>query len=330
MSAGALLSRLPLPVVLALPAATLSVPVALDPARAGLALALVSTACFLLGAVLARELRQVGRSRAGFSREVARLDRQVSAERLRAAVLEQRVGSWDADAEGSLARTRALLAELVSAEELTRAFIAAELHDTVAQTLSQALQQLRSGDVAPGIDSVCEAEAELRNVLSRLRPPELVDGNLAQAVGDLCRDLEHRYGLVVAVQWPRESVALAGPMGTTAYRFLQETLLNAAVHADGVDVRLDVVVEGDMLIASVTDGGVGFEPEHVSSVAGRHVGLQLVRERARLAGGAVHIRSAPGAGTTVQLHLPLAELSVAPARRPHEAAPRRKRVAAPA
>ena len=330
MSPRALLSRLPLPVLLALPAATLTVPVALDPGRAGVALTLVSTACFLLGAVLSRELRQIGHSRGALSREVVRLDRQVAAERLRTAVLEQRVGSWEADAESSLARTRALLAELVSAEEITRAFIAAELHDTVAQTLSQALQQLRSGNVALGIDSACEAEVELRNVLSRLRPPELVDGNLAQAVGDLCRDLKHRYGLVVAVQWPRESVALAGPMGTTAYRFLQEALLNAAVHADGVDVRLDVVVEEDMLIASVTDGGVGFEPERVSSVAGRHVGLQLARERARLAGGAVHVRSAPGAGTTVQLHLPLAEPAVMAARRPPEREARRERVAAPA
>lgn len=310
-----LLSQTPLPVLLAVPGATgLLLALALPDHRL-LVLCLVTLACFGLGVWLSHQLRHVGRSRGGLSRDIARLDGRVSADRLRAALLEQLVGSIDTSSDSALARTRALLAELVHAEESTRSHIAAELHDTVAQTLSQALQQLGSGRAASGFDSVAEAEVQLREVLARLRPPELSDGDLAQAVHDLCMELEQRYGVLVDVLWPDESVALPAPLATTVYRFVQETLLNAVVHADGIDVRLEVVVDGKDVVASVSDGGAGFDPQQVTSVAGRHVGLQLARERARLAGGSLDIRSAPGLGTTVQLRLPLVEQRVSYSRR---------------
>ena len=301
------LAATPLPLLLMVPG-TVGVLLALAvPERQLLALVLATVGCFVLGAWLSHQLRSVGGTRIGLSRDVARLHDRVAADRLRVALLEQLVSAADTSSDSSLDRTRALLAELVHVEESTRASMAAELHDTVAQTLSQALQQLGHGSHDDGAESVAEAEVQLRNVLARLRPPELADGDLAQAVHDLCLELEQRYGVVVDVTWPEESVALSSPLATTVYRFLQETLLNAAVHADGVDVRLDVVVEGTDLVATVSDGGAGFDPHRVRSVAGRHVGLQLARERARLAGGTLDISSGSGSGTTARLCLPLAE-----------------------
>jgi signal transduction histidine kinase len=65
-----------------------------------------------------------------------------------------------------------------------------------------------------------------------------------------------------------------------------------------VDVNL--VARDDGVDLQVRDDGVGFHS------SGRPTGLGLngMAERARLIGGELKIRSTPGAGTTVTLHVP--------------------------
>jgi signal transduction histidine kinase len=56
----------------------------------------------------------------------------------------------------------------------------------------------------------------------------------------------------------------------------------------------------------VRDRGPGFSPDAVRPVRGRHVGLGLLRERARLSGGELHVLSGAGEGTVLTLRLPRA------------------------
>ena len=58
------------------------------------------------------------------------------------------------------------------------------------------------------------------------------------------------------------------------------------------------------LTATVVDAGPGFDPALVKPDKGRHVGLGLLRERARLAGGSLTVTSTPGGSTTLCLRLP--------------------------
>jgi two-component system, NarL family, sensor histidine kinase UhpB len=57
----------------------------------------------------------------------------------------------------------------------------------------------------------------------------------------------------------------------------------------------------------VQDDGAGFDPA-AGAAAGdrgdRHLGLQVMRERAALLGGSVEVESQAGAGTTITAHLP--------------------------
>jgi signal transduction histidine kinase len=55
---------------------------------------------------------------------------------------------------------------------------------------------------------------------------------------------------------------------------------------------------------SVRDWGVGFDPQ---AVAGGHFGLEGIRQRVRLLGGQLTLESAPGAGTLVQVVVPVVE-----------------------
>lgn len=202
-----------------------------------------------------------------------------------------------------------LLSGLVTAEEGARGQLAAELHDTVAQSLMLARGLL---GVPPGtaVDLVAlaahveDAEEHVRAVMARTRPPALREGDLAGAVGDLRVDMLARYGLRVAIDWPAAAHPLPLASAITVYRFFQEALLNVVKHADVDDAALSLTVTVDGVVATVRDAGPGFHPLHLRPRGGRHVGLGLLRERARLSGGALEIKSMPGEGATLTLTLP--------------------------
>jgi signal transduction histidine kinase len=199
-----------------------------------------------------------------------------------------------------------LLSGLVAAEEGARGQLSAELHDTVAQSLMAARARLDdqcgvSGEVA---DLVAEAEEQVRAVMARTRPPALREGDLAVAVAALRDDLNNRYGLDVDLSWPEEAYPLPLVTAVTVYRFFQEALLNVVKHADVDQAQAELCVDEEFVMAVVRDAGAGFDPDMVRSEQGRHVGLGLLRERARLVGGSLEIASWPAESTTLTLRLP--------------------------
>jgi signal transduction histidine kinase len=211
-------------------------------------------------------------------------------------------------AENASAGMFELLSGLVAAEEGARGQLAAELHDTVAQSLT--LVQVLLADssnpkaIRRAADLVAEAEEQLRAVMARTTPPALREGDLARAVAALRDDLRNRYGVEVELSWPDEAYPLPLVTAITAYRFFQEGLLNVVKHADVDHARAKLLVDEDAVVATVSDSGLGFDPESVHSEGGRHVGLGLLRERARLVGGSLDIDSSVTRGTTLMLRLP--------------------------
>jgi signal transduction histidine kinase len=199
-----------------------------------------------------------------------------------------------------------LLTGLVSAEEGARGQLAAELHDTVAQSLAAARTLLESGQLERALAYLEDAEDQTRATMSRTRPPALRDGDLAAAVSGLCAELNQRYALEVTLSWPAEARPLPIATAVTAYRFIQESLLNVVKHADMDVAQVALAFEGEHLVVAVRDEGAGFNPAAVRSERGRHVGLGLLRERIRLVGGTLEVTSSPGHGTTLTMSLPAA------------------------
>ena len=91
-----------------------------------------------------------------------------------------------------------------------------------------------------------------------------------------------------------------GDFGTQLFRILQEALTNARRHSGARRVSVTLKLEGEDLLAEVSDDGQGFGP---GSVPG--VGMSSMRERATLIGGELEIESQPGQGTSVRLRVPL-------------------------
>ena len=212
------------------------------------------------------------------------------------------------DAETAGAGVFELLSGLVAAEEGARGQLAAELHDTVAQSLMVArglvAGDLDRSDLAKVRDYIEDAEEQVRAVMARTRPPALRDGDLASAVGNLRLDMQARYGLRVQVRWPAAPYPLPLASAVTVYRFFQEALLNVVKHADVDDAELVLAMEDDVVLASVRDEGPGFDLQAVRPDRGRHVGLSLLRERARLSGGSLEVTCGDSGGTTLTLRLP--------------------------
>jgi NarL family two-component system sensor histidine kinase YdfH len=92
----------------------------------------------------------------------------------------------------------------------------------------------------------------------------------------------------------------------TILRTAGEGLTNIARHAQARQVWLTLCQETQEITLRVRDDGIGFDPATATRGNG-HYGLIGLRERAQLAGGALDIASAPGAGTTLTLRLPLPE-----------------------
>jgi signal transduction histidine kinase len=250
------------------------------------------------------------------STELADLARVLDALHLRARVADEVAEQARRTAEQASAGVFELLSGLVAAEEATRGQLSAELHDTVAQSLAAARSLLSDGTEPPRADRLArvrelveDAEEQVRAVMARTRPAELRDGDLASAVGALRREFATRYLVSVRLSWPEQPYPLPLVSAVTVYRFFQEALLNVVKHADVDEAEASLAVEGDQLVARVHDAGPGFVPHDVQSEGGRHVGLGLLRERARLAGGSLEVSTAPGAGTTLTLRLPLSPRS---------------------
>jgi signal transduction histidine kinase len=253
----------------------------------------------------------------GATTEFAELASVLDALHLRARVSDEVAEQSRRTAEQTSAGVFELLSGLVAAEEATRGQLSAELHDTVAQSLAAARALLADSDPEhpdPAKDErvrelVEDAEEQVRAVMARTRPAELRDGDLASAVGALRREFAARYLVTVRLSWPQEAYRLPLVSAVTVYRFFQEALLNVVKHADVDEAEASLAVEGDRIVARVKDAGAGFVPSQVQSSGGRHVGLGLLRERARLAGGSLDVVTAPEHGTELTLRLPLSPRS---------------------
>jgi two-component system sensor histidine kinase DegS len=174
----------------------------------------------------------------------------------------------------------------------------------VRQTLKTELANLK-GQFRGSLDSV-------RAMIYDLRPPELTELGLAEAIRNYASEWEARCGIKVASQLDLKDTGLTPMEELAVYRVMQEALQNVHKHARASAVGMAWSRANDNWVLHVTDDGMGFDLVK----AARHkksVGLLSMRERAELIGGSLQIQSTPGKGTAVTLLLPV-EKKVEPLR----------------
>jgi two-component system sensor histidine kinase DegS len=94
------------------------------------------------------------------------------------------------------------------------------------------------------------------------------------------------------------------------YRIVQEALNNITRHSDASRASVQMTFLADMIQIKIEDNGKGFTvPESLAEFASSgHYGLLGMLERADLIGGAIHISSSPGKGTSLIITAPFASV----------------------
>jgi signal transduction histidine kinase len=86
-------------------------------------------------------------------------------------------------------------------------------------------------------------------------------------------------------------------------RIIRELATNAICHGHATKIDIAGAIDGNRLMMSIKDNGVGFDPENRPGVRECHFGLQGIAERIQQFKGTMHIDSTKGTGTKVTLML---------------------------
>jgi signal transduction histidine kinase len=214
-------------------------------------------------------------------------------------------------------RLQILSRQLLYAQETERRRIARELHDEIGQVLTavkinlQTLQRTAApaghGSLQESIAIVDRAVQQVRNLSLDLRPSLLDDLGLVAALRWYVDRQSARAGYHGQVVADPPDLTVPPEVATTCFRVAQEALTNVVRHAHAQRVRVELRREDGELRLVVRDDGKGFEVAAANRRAARGASLGLLgmQERVQLVGGRLELKSAPGSGTEVCVHLPL-------------------------
>jgi signal transduction histidine kinase len=197
------------------------------------------------------------------------------------------------------------------------------MHDGLAQVLgyvntkSQAVEEmLVAGRVAEARQLLAELAAAARSVyvdvreaivsLSAQVPPER---GVAAALEEYAALYAESSKLAVRFKASPEAIAaqLSAVAQAEVFSIAREALTNVRKHARAHRVTLNLALEGPEVVLRIEDDGAGFDAELLSTGPERwpHFGLAGMRERAESVGGRIAWHSTQGAGTQVELRIPV-------------------------
>lgn len=292
-----------------------------------LAAALISGFAILFMTQLSRQIN---------TRATALLD---GAERVTNGNLEEPVAITGEDEFGKLAssfntmmlelanredRLRAMIGKMAHIQDEERRLIGLDLHDGLTQLIISAnmhlntlnsqigsrlnAQTLQALDVSRTL--IKQSIDEARRVISELRPTMVEDlgleRGLRQYVTEVCEEQNWESEIVIDTQ----GLQIEHSMEASIFRIAQEALTNVRKHARTQRVRVELSAEDQSLVLRVQDWGQGFDALLIQKDEAEHLGLVSMRERAQMINGVCMIESKLGAGTSVEVRIPLASLAL--------------------
>jgi signal transduction histidine kinase len=204
--------------------------------------------------------------------------------------------------------------ELSAIEERNR--LARDLHDSVAQKLfgivlaaqsAATLLERSPDDARVQVDRLQELAqdtmVELRSLVFQLRPAAIESDGLASALAKHVEVLRRVHRLRIELETSGEA-RLRPRIDEEVFKIAQEALQNALKHAAAGQLEVSLREDAGAVALRVRDDGVGFDPE-APARRSHSLGLTSMEERAAALGATLAIDSAPGAGTTITLEVPL-------------------------
>lgn len=211
---------------------------------------------------------------------------------------------------------RALTQRIENVVEEERTFVAREVHDQLGQELTAmkfALAYARSritdraGSIAVGeLEQLLDRTDEtMRRILARLRPMVVEQLGFVEAAGLRLEALASAAGLDWELRVPPEELELEGILAAGLFSMFQEGMNNVVRHAEASTLTVSLEDEGDELVLTVSDDGVGIPRDHERSATS--VGMIGIRERASAFGGSARWESPTSGGTRMIVRVPKPE-----------------------
>ena len=232
-------------------------------------------------------------------------------QRARRRQAERKVLGSQAALRATYERNRALGARLLLAQETERARIARELHDDVSQQMALLEMDLKlMGNAVQGDAEALAGEAlnrargiarTVHDLSHRLHPAKLRLIGLSAALDGLQRELSQS-GIAITVTHDNLPSNLPPELTLCLFRIVQEALQNALRYSAAHAVSVQLNGDAQRLALVIVDDGRGFD---VSAEWGKGLGLISMRERVEAIGGTLTIQSTPGAGTRLEVTVPL-------------------------
>lgn len=186
--------------------------------------------------------------------------------------------------------------------------MAREIHDTLAQGFTGIITQLEAaestGDWKHRVEIAArlarENLAEARRSVNALRPPQLENAGLPEALAEVVDGWTAANGVPVSVTTTGDARAMHPEVEVALLRTAQEALANVAKHASASRVGLTLSYMGDVVTLDVRDDGVGFD----LGAPGDGFGLTTMRQRVQRLAGVLEVESEPGGGTAISASVP--------------------------
>jgi signal transduction histidine kinase/ligand-binding sensor domain-containing protein len=205
---------------------------------------------------------------------------------------------------------------LLESQEQERRRIAAELHDSLGQSLltvknyatmalkEPTLPEKTQKQLTEISDSASASIEEVRSIARALRPYQLDRFGLTKTLEDTVQVVTRAGNVQIKAEIENIDGLFPSDVEISIYRIAQESLNNVVKHARATTGRFEVHKVSGAIRMTVEDNGVGFDYEARLNHSSSGLGLANLRERVRLLGGTLKIESSTGRGTRLVVEIP--------------------------
>jgi len=211
---------------------------------------------------------------------------------------------------------RQLGGRLIKAQEEERSRMGRDLHDDLSQRMavfSMELEQLlreipgEREDLGSSVRSLLtraqEFASDIHRLSYQLHPFKLDTLGLSAAIRSLCEEISEHKDLKIKFQEKGFPATLPPDITLCIFRIAQEALHNIVKHSGASEAKLVLTKTAEAIRLRVLDRGAGFNIE--AAKMKKRLGLLSMKERLRLVGGEISIRSRPSEGTQIDVLIPL-------------------------
>jgi two-component system NarL family sensor kinase len=206
--------------------------------------------------------------------------------------------------------------EVIEAIESERKRIAVDLHDSLGQMLSVTKLYLSSLEEIKGLEDennklmydsivkmIDDSRGELRNISFNIMPGSFIKYGLVVAIDELANKINQTNQVEFHFTNTGFDKRLPENLEISIYRIVQEAVNNIVKHANATEIQVNMTLNRNTFNLKIADNGKGMEQFAKNNSPG--LGWKSICSRVEMLEGSIGVNSAPGAGTEIEIVLPV-------------------------